>query len=235
MDPAIALRTCRSDGLLIKPHTPIAAIDESLLSGPAFNSVPLVATCTSEHEAGTWTYVVAMHANPSDDPVTGEIRLSSLFSLSQSAAASSRIRPKQEQERVDDLVAWNWRTRTVERVSRAATIPVSLGPEDWSFHVLAPILPSGLAVIGDITKFATVGDARVEVAHTATGVRLVVKGGGENVTITGWAQTAPRSAEGIIDHDGATGVWSIAVEVPLRGWTSVGVDAGTLPMPPHRG
>ena len=38
MDPALALRTCRADGLLVKPHTAIAATDESLLSGPAFTS-----------------------------------------------------------------------------------------------------------------------------------------------------------------------------------------------------
>jgi hypothetical protein len=235
MDPAIALRTCRSDGLLVKPHTPIAAIDESLLSGPAFNSVPLVATCTSEHEAGTWTYVVAMHANPADEPVTGEIHLPSLPSPPQSGAGFSPIRPQPEQEQVDHVIAWNWRTRSAERLSRAATISVSLGPEEWSFFVLAPILPSGLAVLGDITKFATAGDARVEVARTATGVRLVVKGGGERVTITGWAETAPSSPEGSIEHRAATGVWSIAVEIPSRGWTSVRVDAGSLPLPPHEG
>jgi hypothetical protein len=235
MDPAIALRTCRADGLLVKPHTPIAAIDESLLSGPAFHSVPLVATCTSEHEAGTWTYVVAMHANPTDDPVTGEIRLSSLPSPPASGAGFSPIRPQAEQEPIDHVIAWNWRTRSAERLSRAATIPVSLGQGDWSFFVLAPLLPSGLAVVGDITKFATAGDARVEVAPTATGVRLIVKGGGEQVTITGWAETAPSSPEGIIEHSAETGVWSIAVEIPSRGWTSVSVDAGTLPIPPHEG
>ena len=38
MDPVLALRTCRADGLLLKPHTAIAATDESLLSGPAFNA-----------------------------------------------------------------------------------------------------------------------------------------------------------------------------------------------------
>ena len=78
MDPALALRTCRADGLLIKPHTAIAATDESLLSGPAFTSTLLVAECTSEHPAGRWIYAVAMHANPGDEPISGEIRLESL-------------------------------------------------------------------------------------------------------------------------------------------------------------
>ena len=231
MDPAIALRTCRADGLLVKPHTPIAATDESLLSGPAFNLVPLVAACTSEHEAGSWTYLVAMHANPAEETVTGEVRLPASSSVAASEAAAAAIGAGQERGRLDHVVAWNWRTRTAERLPRTGTITVSLGPEDWSFYVLAPILPSGLAVIGDVTKFVTAGDARMEVARTSTGVRLVVKGGGEIVTITGWAETAPTSPEGIIEHNAATGVWSLAVEIPSRGWTSIGVDAGSLSLP----
>jgi hypothetical protein len=228
MDPAIALRTCRADGLLVKSHTPIAAIDESLLSGPAFNPVPLVAACTSEHRAGRWTYVVAMHANPGDEPVVGEIRLPSLTS-SRSGVQMPLIRTEEEPDSVDHVVAWNWRTRTAEPLARTATIPVSLGREEWAFYVLAPILPCGLAVIGDITKFATAGDARVEVFRTSTGVRLVVKGGGENVTITGWAEAAPTSADGIVEHSTTTGVWSVSVAVPSRGWIPIRVDASTLP------
>jgi hypothetical protein len=210
MDPSLALRTCRADGLLIKPHTPAAAIDESLLSGPAFNPTPLVAECTSDHPAGRWTYVVAMHAHPGDDRVDGEIRLGAVRGA----------------DATGDVVAWDWRARTPTRLAGAdATIPVSLEREGWTFHVLAPVLASGLAVIGDVTKFVTAGDARIEVAETATGVRLVVKGAGEVVTVTGWAEAAPRSPDGIVAHDRTTGVWTIDVEIPTRGWASVTVDA----------
>jgi hypothetical protein len=236
MDPAIALRTCRADGLLVKPHTPIAAVDESLLSGPAFSLVPLVAACASEHHAGRWTYVVAMHANPGDEPVVGEIHLESLNPLSQSEAPRSDVQTEEEEHKgVGHVVAWNWRTRTAERLSITSIIPVSLGREEWDFYVLAPILPSGLAVIGDITKFATAGDARIEVSRTSTGVNLVVKGAGENVGITGWAETAPTSPDGMVEHSAANGIWSMTVAIPSRGWTSIRVDAATPPAFPHIG
>ena len=75
-----------------------------------------------------------------------------------------------------DVVAWDWRKRTATRLAPNATIPVSLSREGWTFHVLAPVLGSGLAVIGDVTKFVTAGDARIEVSETSTGVRLIVKG-----------------------------------------------------------
>ncbi len=213
MDPVLAMRTCRADGLLVKPHTAIAATDESMLSGPAFTSTLLVADCASEHAAGRWTYVVAMHANPGDEPISGDIRLESLTRLEATAESPS------------DLVAWNWRTGTATRLVRDASIPVSLGREDWAFHVLVPILHSGLAVIGDVTKFVTAGDARIEVSETSNGARLVVKGAGERVTVTGWAEVAPSSPDAIVAHNSSTGVWTLDIDVPDRGWADVLVDA----------
>jgi hypothetical protein len=221
LHPALALRTCRADGLLIKPHTAIAATDESLLSGPAFTSTLLVAECTSEHPAGRWTYAMAMHANPGDDPIAGAIRLESL-SRSQ---VDGGVHRSDDTSRSLDVVAWDWREGTATRLAPDATIPVSLRHEGWAFHVLAPVLSSGLAVIGDVTKFVTAGDARLEVSETSTGVRLVVKGPGETVTVTGWAEVAPSSPDGMVAHDSSTGVWTIDVDVPSRGWAALLVDA----------
>jgi hypothetical protein len=221
MDPALALRTCRADGILIKPHTAIAATDESLLSGPAFTSTLLVAECTSEHPAGRWTYAVAMHANPGDEPISGEIRLESLCRPEGSAG----VQRSRDSRGAANLVAWDWQKGTATRLARDATIPVSLGREGWTFYVLAPVLGSGLAVIGDVAKFVTAGDARIEVAETSTGVRLVVKGPGETVTITGWAEVPPTSPDAIVAHDPSTGVWTATIDVPNRGWTTLVVDA----------
>ena len=106
-----------------------------------------------------------------------------------------------------------------------ATIPVSLGREDWAFHVLAPVLDSGLAVIGDVTKFVTAGDARIEVSETSTGARLVVKGAGERITVTGWADVAPSSPDAMVAHDRSTGIWTLDIDVPDRGLVNVLVDA----------
>jgi hypothetical protein len=125
-------------------------------------------------------------------------------------------------------VAWDWRTRTAERLSLDSVVRVSLEREDWNFYVLVPILPSGLAVIGDITKYATAGDARIEIFNTASGVRLVVKGERESVTIVGWAEAAPISPDGAVHHDATTGVWTMTREVPSRGWTSINIDGESV-------
>ena len=209
MDPALARRTCRADGLLIKPHTPIAATDESLLSGPAFHPTPLVASCASDHPAGRWTYVVAMHAHPGEERVVGEVALDAVLAS-----------PGPE-----EVVVWDWRAGTATRGAADATVPVSLDREGWSFHVVAPVLASGLAVVGDVTKFVTAGDARIEVRATPTGVGLGVKGASETVTVTGWAEQAPTSPDGPVTHDRSTGIWTTPVAVPSRGWVAVAIDA----------
>jgi hypothetical protein len=228
MDPALALRTCRADGILIKPHTAIAATDESVLSSPAFNPTMLVAECTSEHPAGRWTYAVAMHANPSDEPISGEIRLESLTQ----PALRHGIEPSRSNWNPSDVVAWDWREGTGTRLASDAIIPVSLIREGWSFHVLAPVLGSGLAVIGDVTKFVTAGDARLEVSETSTGVRLVVKGANERITVTGWAEVAPTSPHSVVAYDPSTGIWTVDLEVPSRGWATLLVDAARTAVVP---
>ena len=57
------------------------------------------------------------------------------------------------------------------------------------------------------------------------GVRLVVKGAGERVTITGWAGHRPTRTDGEVVHDAVSGVWSTVVLVPARGWTTVELTA----------
>jgi hypothetical protein len=205
-DAEVARRTCRADGLLIKPHVPVAAVDASMLGGPAFRSELLVAECHSEHPAGRWSYVVGLHANPSEDPVAGDV---AFVELGDSAP-------------VGEVVVWDWRARTATCAAPDARWPVSLGREGWTYLVLAPLLAGGrLAVVGDVDKFVPAGDARIEVEDLPDGARVTVKGPGEVVTVTGWAAAPPTATTGAVDHDPASGVWSVAVEVPSRGWTTV--------------
>jgi len=209
-DAALARRTCRADGILIKPDVPIAAIDESMVGSAAFRPELLVAECFTDHPAGRWAYVVGLHAHPGDEAVTGEIAFDR---LGESAPAG-------------DVIVWDWRAETAARLAPDGTWPLTLAKEGWAHLVLAPVLPTGLAVIGDTTKFVAAGDARIEITATNAGARLVVKGAGETVTITGWAERAPTVGDRPADHDPATGVWTVAVTVPERGWATVDLTAG---------
>ncbi len=201
-DATLAMRTCRADGLLIKPDVPIAAVDESLRGDTAFGDDLVVAECYSDHSAGRWAYVVAMHTAPTDAVTDG-------------AVAFDRLG---ESSPVGDVVVWDARAATLAPLAADARWPVSLAREEWTSLVLAPVLPGDLAVVGDVSKFVTAGDARVEVACLEDGVELTVKGAGESVTITGWAAARPVAEGGTIAFDASTGRWDLVVEVPSRGW-----------------
>jgi hypothetical protein len=204
-DPQLALRTCRADGILIKPHVPIAATSRTLASGPASRSVLMVAESFSDHPAGRWSYIFTARCSPRAESTTGDVRLDELG----------------ESAPTGDVVVWDWRHGTAARLGPDGSWSTTLSREEWTFHVAAPVLTSGIAVIGDVTKFVTAGDARIEVRESADGVHLVVKGANETVTITGWSPSAPTRPDGDVDHDAATGVWTTTVDVPDRGWTTL--------------
>jgi hypothetical protein len=216
-DPALAKRTCRADGTLIKPHVPIAATSRSMLVSAGSRPVLMTAESHSDHPAGRWAYVMTMRCSPGDDPVTGDVALAD---LGESAPAG-------------DVVVWDWRAGSARRMGADGHWTASLAQEQWTYHVVAPVLAGGIAVIGDVSKFVPAGDARIEVTERAGGstgsastVRIVVKGAGERVTITGWAERSPSRSDGQVDHDRATGIWTTDVDVPERGWTTVELQPG---------
>lgn len=204
-DPALAMRTCRADGRLIKPNVPIAATSRSMLVSAGSRPVLMVAECFSDHVAGRWAYVMTMRCSPGDGPATSEVRLSDLG----------------ESAPTGDVVVWDWRAGTALRTTPAHSWTATLAPEEWTFHVVAPVLPGGITIIGDVSKFVSAGDARVEVSAADGAVRIIVKGAGEQVTVTGWADHAPHRADGDVAYDASTGVWTTQVHVAPRGWSSV--------------
>jgi hypothetical protein len=206
-DASLAMRTCRADGILIKPHVPVAATSRSMMVSAGSRPVLMVAECWSDHPAGRWAYVMTMRCSPGEGATSGQVRLAD---LGDSAPTG-------------DVVVWDWRTRSAARMPADGQWDCALAAEEWTFHVVAPVLSCGMAVIGDASKFVSGGDARIVVTEIGGGVRLVVKGADEQVTITGWFAAAPTRVDGDVQHDAATGVWTTKVDVPSRGWTTVEV------------
>jgi hypothetical protein len=182
-DPAVIRRTHRADGVVVKPDVPIAAIDTAFRHHAVARPVPLTATTTTTHAAGTWHYVLTINAYGQNEPVSG------------------RVEPHLDAP----AVAYDWRTRTAERIEPGGGWDVTLEPADWDYRVLAPLLPNGTTVIGDVELFATAGDMRIGAVEPDG--RVTVLGAGEQVALTVWNAEA--------------GLHTVAVDVPARGWTSV--------------
>ena len=61
-DRELVLRTCLADGTIVRPDVPIAAIDACFERDAVSTPVALTGECWSDHPAGRWSYVVAIHA-----------------------------------------------------------------------------------------------------------------------------------------------------------------------------
>ncbi|MCB0978351.1 MAG: hypothetical protein KDB02_12920 [Acidimicrobiales bacterium] len=202
-DPGLALRTCRADGTLVKPDVPITATSATLLAAPAFVPAAMVAEARTEHASlGTHTtYLFVAHCAASDERIVAEVPLDSL----------------DDSTPTGEVIAWDWRAGTATRLAADASIHVDLGREEWTYHVLAPILSDGIAVIGDVTRFATVGRPLIEVVEDADSLRVEVESPGETITITGWSERSISSPGAEIRRDDTSGIWAVTLQVPAVG------------------
>jgi len=216
-DRALILRTCREDGVLVKPDVPVAALDRCWRGHAALEPNPLVGEAHSAHPAGRWHYLVSMNAWRGGGSLRFRLVLADLGALAPAAP----------------VLAWDWRRGCGEVVAPDGGFELELAPLDWDYRVLCPLLPRGLAVLGDPSRYATAGDRRLaRVRPTPSGVAFDVLGAdGERVRIAGWAERRPRAATEAgrplaLDWDGAASQWSVELAIGAPGALAIEVEAG---------
>jgi hypothetical protein len=213
-DPALIRRTCRADGVLVRPDVPVAAIDRAVFDAPVWTGALLVGGAHTEHAAGRWAYVVT--ANVAMEPEAGTTRVA-FDDLGDDVPETPSI------------AVYDWRTARIDVVPRDDGYGVALDPADWDYRVLAPVLANGIAVIGDPGVYATAGDRRIaEVELDGDDVVVTVLGANERVRVVGWSANPIRASvrapstgptELAVTHDAASGQWELAVDVPPPGWS----------------
>jgi hypothetical protein len=219
-DVDLVRRTCRADGVLVRPDVPIAATDAAAFTAPVWAGGLLVGAAHTEHAAGRWGYVLACNVGMEQQPVRGSI---SLADLGEDRPAS------------DAVVAFDWRTGGVEVGPADLTFEVALDPTGWDYRVVAPVLPGGIAVVGDPALYATAGDARIaDVVVDDRGVTVTVLGADEQVRVAGWSESpvaarawspSEGSSDVAITRDAATGAWEVRLDVPEVGWLKLQLHA----------
>jgi len=219
----IVLRTCRPDGVLVKPDVPVAALDRCYRAHPHLEPEPLLGETHSEHPAGRWTYLVALHAWRGDEPLAARVPLADLGRAAPTAP----------------VVAYDWRSGRFLLLPPGGALELELAPRDWRLWVLCPRLPGDLALVGDVSRYACAGTARLRgIEGDADGLSGWVLGApGEEVALRGWAAARPRAAlvwtpdgarppAGGLDWDGASGRFDLRVALGGRGWARVRVERG---------
>jgi hypothetical protein len=150
-DQTLVLRTCREDGVLIKPDVPLAALDHCFRAHGYLQPRLLLGETHSTHAAGRWLYLVALHASRAREPIRERVDLAQLGAL----------------QPAGPVFAYDWRRRRWTRHARDGGWEVELTWQDWDLRVLCPVLPGERALFGDVGKYATVGDRRIAAVEAA--------------------------------------------------------------------
>jgi hypothetical protein len=226
----IVLRSCRPDGVLVKPDAPVAACDRCFRESAFFEKALLVGETHSIHPAGRWHYVVSLNAWRGKQPIAFRVELADL----------GRDRPQ------GDVVLYDWRRQEWIRLDRGGGWDVQLQFQDFDYRVACPVLPGEITLFGDVSKWATVGDQRIAGIEAVDGeLRFDLLGAPlERVEVRGWSANAPSSArawcpgdrralpvraggsaeeEGVA-HDAETGGFALRVRLGREGRTRVRVS-----------
>lgn len=180
-DRDLIMRTCREDGVLVKPDAPLAALDHCFRASTYAGATLLLGETYSQHPAGRWLYVVALHASHVREPLTERCALAQL----------GTERP------TGPVLVYNWRSGAFRRVERDGGWDVTLDWQDWDLRVLCPLLPGDRTVFGDVGRYAAVGDRRIgRIEAEAGAISFDVFGPAQSaVHVHGYAPTPPDAVE----------------------------------------
>lgn len=149
------MRACRKDGLILKPDRPLTASDSMFVP----NAKYFLSTTHSEISGKKWEYIVINKLNildPKEKTVT-----------------------KQDIGIIEDKVAYNYFKREFHILDDRNPFKYKIRRQDCHYWIAAPILGKGFAVIGDISKYATMSFKEflsVDIHDNKVGVRI------ENIT-----------------------------------------------------
>jgi len=199
-DAALILRTCRADGLLLKPDRPATPIDAMFLP----HERPFITTTWSHREGiGVWRYVAAysLFRGGPIQRLTDNFfsRINYGVPIAEMFVFPERVRDRRIDLQKDlgmesTAIAYNWRTGSAFEVEGAFDLPVLSGRADYAYFVLAPVLTNGLALIGEVEKFVTLADRRfTSIEILEDGIHVDLDGvPGESVTLRGYDTISSR-------------------------------------------
>lgn len=223
----LVLRTARTDGLLVAPDAPVAAIGRCFARHGVLEAEPVVGATHTLHRAGRWSYVVSMHCHDGSGPLSTTLHLADLGNDAPADSASARA---------ESAAVLDWRSGDVSLIGSRIGHAVALEPKGWALHVLAPLLLDGrLAVFGDSTRYASAGRQLIsDVVEGDSSVSVHLAGAAERVVLVGWSSAAKvraevtagpvkarRGPDSIAELDVVDGRWEVVVELPAEPGSAV--------------
>jgi hypothetical protein len=197
-DRASLLRAVRTDGVIVKPDTPLIPIDAMYLTDAAQSEEPMIACAHTDH---------------------GELRTSYVFSYRR---ASKRVQASFTPAQAGvsrDAYVYDTRTAGARRLAAGERFSFRLAPDATAYFVVVPVARSGIALVGDRDKFVPDGRKRLaslsdEAERLTAKVRFAAQE--RSVHLFGYAARAPvvsagRGTAGTVTFDQGSGRFDVEV------------------------
>jgi hypothetical protein len=163
-DFALLRKTYRDgDEVILKPDQPIEPLDRCYLEECA------VGWTKSTIDGRSWYYILSLPQSGALDHITAK-----------------------DLHLEGDWLAYDYETHTTYQM--AANTPIDLRTKSkHQYFVFAPLLPTGMAVLGDTSKFVTMSEMRIaSVKPSEDGVEVgIISRSGYNPIITGYSERQP--------------------------------------------
>ena len=135
MNKEILMKTCRDDGLILKPDKPATPIDRTFTS----DAPPAEVWDTfSTKEGKKWHYIFVFDQEKAFELNSKDIELRG------------------------DYIAYNFETGEVRKLPAGSSLTIDKNTKNpWAYWILSPIMENGMALIGDVFKFITAANERI--------------------------------------------------------------------------
>lgn len=193
-DVANLYRAARKDGVLVKPDRPAFPIDRILQSDARYQKEPMIAATHTDHEAGRTAYVIAY---PRGEKRDAQLTLTELG--------------------IDGpAFVYNYFQRSGGPAAAGGTIGGRI-EGDLDYLIVAPMV-NGIALLGDLDHFASLGKKRIASVKASRGLTIeVLFAAGERTrTLYGFTAGAPTvlaaAGTATLDfYDEGSGIFGITV------------------------
>ncbi|MBV8605484.1 MAG: hypothetical protein JO224_12420 [Pelomonas sp.] len=205
LDKANIFKAVRADGVIVKPDAPLSPLDRSYLSQATRSGAPIVAAAFTRHEAGATAYLLAF----ADAPGKG--------------ATGFAIAPAELGFGDGRVAVLDPETGALALADAQTAIQGGVaGPTASAYRIVAPVSAAGIAVFGDLGKFAAMGRTRVaayQIVDGAARLTLAFTAKETELAVSGYAASGVSAkAEGAevtaVDRDAATGLFTVHLRRP---------------------
>jgi hypothetical protein len=219
IDAANLLRSVRRDGVIVKPDVPLTPTDSSYLNMANGTDMPQIAF--------TWSDF-------------GALRTNYVFAFSQGSRTLANFSPA-DFAMSGQVFVYDYFAGTGQLADSADAIEKQISG-DALYLVLAPVGPSGIAIVGDTDQFVTMGKKRVTgfTDHGVARVAVTFADGESSVVITGYSPAAPKvlanegTTIGPVTYDNTSHLFRVPVIAGASRNASIRIYAAVRPVSPPR-